>query len=73
MGASALRAPFHPRRRVDKGARSVRIERVAMAVEGDVKELNVHRTGYDRFVGLMKWSALACFAIAMLVIALIAE
>ena len=44
-----------------------------MAVEGDVKELNVHRSGYDRFVGLMKWSALACFLTAFLVIFLIAE
>jgi hypothetical protein len=44
-----------------------------MAAEGDVKELNVHRSGYDRFVGLMKWSALACFIIAILVIFAIAE
>ena len=44
-----------------------------MAAEGDVKELSVHRTGYDRFVGLMKWSAAGCFVIAMLVIFLIAE
>jgi hypothetical protein len=44
-----------------------------MAAEGDVKELNVHRSGYDRFVGLMKWSAAACFVIAILVIVMIAE
>jgi hypothetical protein len=44
-----------------------------MAAEGDVKELNVHRVGYDRFVGLIKWSALACFLIAMIVVFLIAN
>lgn len=44
-----------------------------MAAEGDVKELNVHRTGYDRFVGLMKWGALASFVTAMLVVFLIAD
>jgi len=26
-----------------------------MAVEGDTKELNVHRAGYSRFVRLMAW------------------
>ena len=46
---------------------------MAMAAEGDAKELNVHRTGYDRFVGLMKWSAAACFITALIVIFLIAE
>lgn len=44
-----------------------------MAAEGDAKELNVHRTGYDRFVGLMKWGALASFITAMLVVFLIAD
>ena len=44
-----------------------------MAAEGDAKELNVHRTGYDRFVGLMKWGALASFLTAMLVVFLIAD
>ena len=44
-----------------------------MAAESDAKELNVHRTGYDRFVGLMKWGALASFLTAMLVIFLIAD
>jgi hypothetical protein len=44
-----------------------------MAAEGDVKELNVHLSGYERFVGLMRWSAAACFVIAMIVIFLIAN
>ena len=44
-----------------------------MAAEGDVKELNVHRVGYDRFVGLMKWGAVISFVTALVVIFLIAE
>ena len=40
---------------------------------GDAKELNVHRAGYDRFVTLIKWGALASFLTALLVIFLIAE
>ncbi len=44
-----------------------------MAAEGDVKELNVHRVGYDRFVGLMKWGAVICFVTALIVIFLISE
>jgi hypothetical protein len=48
-------------------------ERMAMAAEGDAKELNVHRIGYDRFVTLIKWSAAACLVIALIVIFLIAE
>ena len=35
-----------------------------MAAEGDAKELNVHRVGYDRFVRLMRWSAAICVIIA---------
>lgn len=42
-----------------------------MAAQGDAKELNVHRAGYDRFVGLMKWGALASFIVAMIVVFLI--
>jgi hypothetical protein len=44
-----------------------------MAAEGDAKELNVHRTGYDRFVGLIKWGAIASFLTAMIVVFLIAD
>ena len=44
-----------------------------MAVEGDAKELNVHRVGYDRFVALIKWSAVVCLITALIVIFLIAE
>ena len=43
-----------------------------MAAEGDAKELNVHRAGYDRFVGLMKWGAVVSFVTALIVIFLIA-
>lgn len=43
-----------------------------MAAEGNAKELNVHRAGYDRFVALMKWGAVASFITAIVVIFLIA-
>lgn len=44
-----------------------------MAAESNAKELNVHRAGYDRFIGLMKWGAVASFITAMVVIFLIAS
>jgi hypothetical protein len=44
---------------------------MVMAGEGDVRELNVHRAGYDRFVTLFRWSAATCFIVAMIVIFLI--
>jgi hypothetical protein len=44
-----------------------------MAAEGDAKELNVHRIGYDRFVKLMRWSAAICAVIALIVIFLISK
>jgi hypothetical protein len=48
-------------------------KRVVMAAEGDAKELNVHRVGYERFVTLIKWSTAACLITALIVIFLIAE
>ncbi|HMJ93863.1 MAG TPA: aa3-type cytochrome c oxidase subunit IV [Allosphingosinicella sp.] len=42
-----------------------------MAAESNAKELSVHRTGYDRFVTLMKWGAATSFIVALVVIFLI--
>ncbi len=45
-----------------------------MAAQGDLdKEVVVHRRGYEGFVGLMKWGAIASFVIAMIVVFLISE
>jgi len=44
-----------------------------MAGESDAAELGVHRTGYDRFVGLMKYGTIASFVIAMIVVLIIAN
>ena len=45
-----------------------------MAAQGEVeKEVIVHRRGYERFIGLMKWGAIASFVVAMVVVFLIAE
>lgn len=42
-----------------------------MAAQGDAKELNVHRAGYDRFVTMMKWGSAVSFITALIVIFLI--
>jgi hypothetical protein len=45
-----------------------------MAAPGEIdREVIVHKRGYDGFVGLMKWGAIASFVIAMIVVFLIAE
>lgn len=44
-----------------------------MATDGDAKELNVHRAGYDKFVALFKWGAVISFITAMIVVFLIAD
>jgi hypothetical protein len=45
-----------------------------MAAEGEVPErmLREHRSGYEGFVGLMKWGAILSFITAILVMLLIA-
>jgi len=43
-----------------------------MATEGDAKELNVHRVGYERFTVLMKWGTIVSAVTALIVIFLIA-
>ncbi|HEV2747881.1 MAG TPA: aa3-type cytochrome c oxidase subunit IV [Allosphingosinicella sp.] len=45
-----------------------------MAAEGELdKEIVTHKKGYEGFVFLMKWSAIVCVVIALIVILLIAE
>lgn len=45
-----------------------------MAAEGELeKEVVTHRKGYDGFVSLMKWGAIVCVAVALVVILLISE
>ena len=39
-----------------------------MAAEGDVKELNVHRVGYEKFVRLITWGAAVSLITALIVI-----
>jgi hypothetical protein len=39
-----------------------------MAAEGDVKELNVHRVGYDKFVSLIRVGAVISLLVALFVI-----
>ena len=45
-----------------------------MAAEGEVPEkmMKDHRSGYESFVGLMKWGAILSFVTAILVMFLIA-
>jgi hypothetical protein len=40
---------------------------------GFEREDIIHRKGYDRFIGLMRWSAVICAVIALLVIFAIAK
>jgi hypothetical protein len=44
-----------------------------MAAEGELPEkmLRDHRSGYEGFIGMMKWGAVISFILAMLVIWLI--
>jgi hypothetical protein len=45
-----------------------------MAAEGEIeKEVIVHRKGYEGFIFLMKWGAVICVVIALIVILLISE
>ena len=45
-----------------------------MAAEGELdRETIVHRKGYERFTGMMRWGAVICFVIAMLVIFVISK
>jgi hypothetical protein len=54
--------------------RGTSFTRIDMAAEGEIdKEVVTHRKGYDGFVFLMKWSAIVCVVIALIVILLIAE
>ena len=45
-----------------------------MAAEGEAhpKMLREHQSGYDGFIWMMKWGAVAAFIVAMLVMYLIA-
>ena len=45
-----------------------------MAAEGEIdKEAITHKKGYEGFVFLMKWSAIVCVVVALIVILLIRE
>ena len=45
-----------------------------MAAEGELdKEVVTHRKGYEGFIFLMKWSAVICVIVALIVILLISE
>ena len=45
-----------------------------MAAEGEIdKEVITHRKGYEGFVFLMKWGAIVCVVVALIVILLISE
>ena len=43
-----------------------------MAAEGELdREIIVHRKGYERFIGLMRWGAVVCLITGFIVILLI--
>ena len=45
-----------------------------MAAEGEIdKEVITHRKGYEGFIFLMKWGAIVCVVVALIVILLISE
>ncbi|HEX8261788.1 MAG TPA: aa3-type cytochrome c oxidase subunit IV [Allosphingosinicella sp.] len=45
-----------------------------MAAQGELeKEVVTHKKGYEGFVFLMKWGAIICMVIALIVILLISE
>jgi hypothetical protein len=45
-----------------------------MAAEGEIEtEVVTHRKGYEGFIFLMKWSAIVCVVLALIVILLIRE
>jgi hypothetical protein len=45
-----------------------------MAAQGEVEqEVVTHRKGYEGFVFLMKWGAIVCVIVALIVILLIRE
>lgn len=45
-----------------------------MAAEGELdKEVTVHRQGYERFIGLMKWGAILSFIVGMFVVFVISN
>jgi len=45
-----------------------------MAAEGEIqKEVAVHKDGYVRFIGMMKWGGLLSLLVALLVVFIIAD
>lgn len=45
-----------------------------MAAEGEIeKEVVTHRKGYEGFIFMMKWAAVICVIVALIVILLIRE
>jgi len=45
-----------------------------MAADGELdKEVITHRKGYEGFIFLMKWSAIVCVVLGLIVILLIRE
>jgi hypothetical protein len=48
--------------------------RIDMAAEGEIeKEVVTHRKGYEGFIFLMKWGAIVCVILGLIVILLIRE
>jgi hypothetical protein len=48
--------------------------RIDMAAEGEMeKEVGAHRKGYEGFIFLMKWGAIICVILGLIVILLIRE
>lgn len=45
-----------------------------MAAEGELdRELIVHRKGYERFIGMMRWGAVVCVIAGLVILFVIAK
>lgn len=53
--------------------RVLRHEEDIMAIEGDSVEFPAHERSYSRFLWLMKWGAIASFALGAIVVLLISN
>jgi hypothetical protein len=63
--------PSHAAAALIRGRRTIRT-RIDMAAEGELEqEVVTHRKGYEGFIFLMKWGAIVCVVIALIVILLI--
>jgi hypothetical protein len=62
-------------RTIDKGCTANETNQgVDMAAEGELdREIIVHRKGYERFIGMMRWGAVICLIVGFIVILAIAK